>query len=58
MHEPPILTPQRLLAEYKNGSITVEQWRAGIRAHCLMALQEAKEEIEEPKLALLYHFLK
>lgn len=53
MAEPPLLTPQRLLSEYGKGDITVEQWRTGIRVLCLMALQEAKEELEEPKLALL-----
>jgi len=46
-------TPQRLLAEYEKGSITLIQWREGIREHCEMALKEAEEELEEPKLALL-----
>jgi len=53
MPKPPLLTPQRLLAEFKNGTITLMQWRSGIRTHCEMALKEAEEELEEPKLALL-----
>ncbi len=53
MPKPLLLTPQRLLAEYENGTITLMQWRAGIRAHCEIALKEAEEELEEPKLALL-----
>ena len=48
-----LLTPQRLLAQYEKGTITLIQWREGIREHCEMALKEAEEELEEPKLALL-----
>lgn len=53
MPKPPLLSPQRLLADYKNGTISFEQWQQGMQQQCGMAIQEAAEDYEQPKLALL-----
>lgn len=49
----PLLPPHRLLARYREGSITFEEWQEGMQKQCDMALKEAEEDYESPKLALL-----
>lgn len=52
MSTPP-LSPRRLLARYQEGSITFEQWQAGMERQCLLAIEEAEEDYADPKRAWL-----
>ena len=47
----PLLSPHRLLARYREGSITFEEWQEGMQKQCAMAIEEAEEDRANPKLA-------
>ena len=47
----PLLSPHRLLARYREGSITFEEWQEGMQKQCAMAIDEAEEDRANPKLA-------
>lgn len=47
------ISPQRLLALYRAGSISRVQWLEGMRLHFLLALREIEDNRRAPKLARL-----
>ena len=53
MGRPSIISPNRLLAWYRAGSITRDQWLEGMRHQFLLALTEIEEDRSDPTRALL-----
>lgn len=49
----PSIPPNQLLAWYRSGKISQQQWRDGMQLQFILALKEIQQDRSQPKLALL-----